>query len=103
MRMGIVTGILVFSKIDPPLEGTRFLVVDPVTRDDLEQDSTKGHGRELIVADRLGAAVGQMIAFVEGREGCNPYFPRRVAVDAYASLIVETIDYRPPRKEKEVA
>ena len=55
-----------------------------------------GGGKQLIVADRLGPNEGEVIAFVEGREGANPYWPGRAPVDAYCSLIVDTFDYRPP-------
>jgi hypothetical protein len=42
-----------------------------------------------------------MIAFVEGREGANPYWPGRAPVDAYCSLLVNTVDYHPPRAQAE--
>ena len=96
MRFGIVRGVVVLSICDPGLTGTRFLVVEPVTAENLYEGSRKGGGKQLIVADRLGPGDGQMIAFVEGREAANPYWPDRAAVDAYCSLIVDTIDFRPP-------
>jgi hypothetical protein len=40
-----------------------------------------------------------MVAFVEGREAANPYWPARAPVDAYCSLIVDTFGYEPPQKE----
>jgi microcompartment protein CcmK/EutM len=96
MRIGVVTGTVVLSRADSALDGTRFLVVNPVTAVDLAAGGARGSGRELIVADHLGAGVGKMIAFVEGREAANPYYPGRAAVDAYCSLIVETVNYEPP-------
>ena len=35
-----------------------------------------------------------MIAFTEGSEAANPYWPKLVPVDAYCALIVNNLDYR---------
>jgi microcompartment protein CcmK/EutM len=94
MRMGIVRGTVVLSVSDPSLLGTRFLVVEIVTAEALRGEH--GPGSTLIVADHLSPAVGQVIAFVEGREAANPYWPRQAPVDAYCSLIVDQTDYQPP-------
>jgi len=100
MRFGIVKGIVVMSRAVPILADTRFLVVEPVTRENLAAGNGKGGGRELIVADRLGPRVGQMVGYVEGREGASPWYPRKAPVDAYCSLIVEGLDYRPPVRRR---
>ena len=42
--------------------------------------------------DELGAATGQMVAFTEGREASNPFYPTPVPVDAYLTLIVDSVD-----------
>lgn len=96
MRLGIVRGTVVLSAEDPSLEGTRLLIVEPVTPDSLQARDGRGGGKALIVADHLAPAVGQMIGFVEGREAANPYWPGRAPVDAYCSLIVDTFAYEPP-------
>jgi microcompartment protein CcmK/EutM len=96
MRLGIVRGKIVLSMSDPSLLGTRFLIVEPVTAQGLAALDGSGGGKQLIVADHLAPAEGQMIAFVEGREGANPYWPGRAPVDAYCSLLVDGVDYRPP-------
>ena len=49
-----------------------------------------GGGKALVAVDELGAAKGQMVAFTEGAEAANPYWPNRVPIDAYCSLIVES-------------
>jgi hypothetical protein len=36
-----------------------------------------------------------MVAFTEGREAANPYWPDAVPVDAYCSLIVDSIGIEP--------
>jgi len=101
MRFGIVRGKIVLSLSDPTLIGTRFLVVEPVTAEALAARDGAGGGKQLIVADHLNPAEGQMIAFVEGREGANPYWPRRAPVDAYCSLIVDSVEYYPARRSQE--
>lgn len=95
MRLGIVRGNVVLSLSDPGLAGTRFLIVEPVTAQALAAQDGTGGGKQLIVADHLAPAEGQMIAFVEGREAANPYWPGRAPVDAYCSLLVDTVDYHP--------
>ncbi|MBZ5563426.1 MAG: hypothetical protein LAP13_13520 [Acidobacteriia bacterium] len=96
MRLGIVRGKVVLSVSDPSLIGTRFLIVEPVTARALAAQDGTGGGKQLIVADHLAPAEGQMIAFVEGREAANPYWPGRAPVDAYCSLLVDAVDYHPP-------
>lgn len=100
MRFGIVRGKVVLSVADPSLAGTTLLIVEPVTGQGLAAHDGTGGGKQLIVADHLGPGEGQVIAFVEGREAANPYWPGRAPVDAYCSLLVDQVDYRPPQAEK---
>jgi microcompartment protein CcmK/EutM len=60
--------------------------------ENLRAKNGKGGGKSLIAVDELGAAKGQIVAFTEGREAANPFWPTPVPVDAYCSLIVESID-----------
>ena len=99
MRMGIVRGDVVLSPADPSLAGTRFLIVEVVTAEGLSRGDAGGD--TLIVADHLSPARGEVIAFVEGREAANAYWPRQAPVDAYCSLIVDRTDYRPPARPAE--
>jgi microcompartment protein CcmK/EutM len=101
MRIGIVRGTVVLSRSVDALIGTRLLVVEPVTAANLAEKNGLGGGKALIVADRLAPAIGQMVAFTEGREAANPYWPSDAPVDAYAALIVESADYRPLFKESD--
>jgi microcompartment protein CcmK/EutM len=97
VRLGIVRGHVVLSAAVDSLQGTRLLVVEPVTADHLERSDGEGGGKTLVVADHLAPHLGQTIAFVEGREAANPYGRRPAPVDAYCSLIVRAADYRPAR------
>ena len=96
MRMGYVRGKVVLSLAVPELIGTRLLIVEPITAENLAGDAGLGGGKQLVVADHLAPHEGEMIAFVEGREAANPYWPGKAPVDAYCSLIVDMVDFQPP-------
>ena len=93
-------GHVVLNAAIPELRGIRLLVVEPVTAENLAKNDGTGGGKGLIVADHLGPGMGQMIAFTEGSEASNPYWPKQVPVDAYCALIVNNLDYRPPVETK---
>ena len=93
MRLGIVRGHVVLNQALPSLQGTRFLMVEPVTAENLAAGNGKGGGKTLVVADHLGPDRGQIVAFVEGREGANAYWPKDAPVDAYCALIVKDVDF----------
>ena len=95
MRLGIVKGTVVLSRGLGVMDGTRYLVVEPVTADNLKAGNAKGGGREVVAADHLGAGLGQMVCFEEGREACSPWLPARAPVDAYVSGIIDAVTYRP--------
>ena len=92
MRLGIVRGHLTLNAAVPAFRGKTLVILEPVTMENLRAGNGKGGGKSLIAIDELGAANGQMVAFTEGREAANPFWPEPVPVDAYCSLIVDTID-----------
>jgi hypothetical protein len=57
----------------------------------------------LIAADQLGPGVGQMVGFAEGRTAASPWYPNDIPVDAYCCLIVENIEYTPPKVQQVAA
>ncbi|HVX67666.1 MAG TPA: EutN/CcmL family microcompartment protein [Bryobacteraceae bacterium] len=97
MRLGMVRGTVVLSKAIPELRATRLLLVEPVVAERLGKGREPGGGKTVVVADHLAPAQGQMIAFTEGREAANPYWPKVAPVDAYCSLLVDTFEFEPPR------
>jgi ethanolamine utilization protein EutN len=101
MKLGIVRGHVVLNVAIPCLRGTRLVIVEPVTAENLAARNGAGGGKPLIAVDQLAAAEGQMVAFTEGREAANPYWPNQVPVDAYCALIVDGIDFRPPAARHE--
>lgn len=92
MRLGIVRGHLTLTPAVAAYQGRTLVVLEPVTMENLRAKNGKGGGKSLIAVDELGAAKGQMVAFTEGREAANPFWPTPVPVDAYCSLIVDSID-----------
>lgn len=68
-------------------------MVEPVTAENLAARNGKGGGKTLVVADHLAPDRGQLVAFVEGREGANAYWPNDVPIDAYCALIVKDFDF----------
>ena len=95
MRLGIVRGHVVLNPAIESYGGRTLAVVEPVTMENLRANNGQGGGKALIAIDELGAADGQMVAFTEGREAANPFWPDSVPVDAYCALIVDSIDVRP--------
>lgn len=92
MRLGFVRGHLTLNQAVESLRGKTLLVVEPVTMENLRARSGMGGGKTLIAVDLLGAAQGQMVAFTEGREAANPFWPGAAPIDAYCSLIVDAFD-----------
>ena len=82
----------------PALEGGRWLIVSPFTREQFNRGLTSaptlGTDPSLVVYDDLGGGVGQTIGFVEGREAAQP-FERPTPVDAINAALVDEIFYSP--------
>jgi microcompartment protein CcmK/EutM len=100
MRLGIVRGQVTLCPAAPELEGKTLVVLEPVTMTNLVAKNGLGGGKSLIAVDELGAAKGQMVAFTEGREAANPFWPNVVPVDAYCTLIVDSIETTPTQPEE---
>lgn len=92
MRLGYVRGTLTLAPAIESFRGRRLILVEPITLDNLAVRNGLGGGKTLIAVDELGAHRGQLIAFTEGREAANPFWPASVPVDAYCAMIVDSID-----------
>ena len=92
MRLGMVRGRVVLNPAVAAYSGRTLVVLEPVTMENLQAGNGMGGGKALVAIDELGAADGQMVAFTEGREAANPFWPDAVPVDAYCSLIVDSIN-----------
>ena len=98
MRLGTVIGRVTLSSQEPVLEGSRLLIVQPLSRAQFAGAPMLplAPGSSLVVYDQLGAGQGCIIGFTEGAEATRP-FPNGAPVDAYSACIIEQIDYRPPQ------
>ena len=96
MRIGRVIGKVVLSQSIYLTRGGRFLVVSPMGKDELSKaDATAVSDiPSIVVYDKLGAGVDQMIAFTEGGEATRP-FDGPTPVDAYNNCILDTLNYQP--------
>jgi microcompartment protein CcmK/EutM len=95
MRLGIVRGHITLTPAVEAFRARTLAILEPVTMENLRAKNGLGGGKALIAIDELGAATGQMVAFTEGREASNPFWPNPVPVDAYVSLIVDSVDVKP--------
>lgn len=98
MRLGTVIGRVTLAKTVAGLDGARWLVVSPFTREHFQQGSVTPEGLSkdpsLVVYDDLGAGVGQTVGFVEGREAAMP-FDKPTPIDAINAALVDNIFYSP--------
>ena len=98
MRLGNVIGRVTLSQMVPQLEGGRWLIVSPFTREHFERNveasATLSKDPSLVVYDNLGGGVGQVIGFVEGREAASP-FEQPTPIDAISAALVDEIFYSP--------
>jgi ethanolamine utilization protein EutN len=95
MRLGIVRGHVVLNPAAESYAGRTLVVIEPVSMANLRARNGKGGGKSLVAIDELGAAEGQMVAFTEGREAANPFWPASAPVDAYCAFIVDVIEIQP--------
>lgn len=101
MKLGTVIGRVTLNRMTPALEGGRFLVVSPFTREHFQQGTDVPPGLSgdpsVVVYDNLGGGVGQTIGFIEGREAAQP-FDQPTPVDAINAALVDEIFYSPFEK-----
>jgi|SRR5450756_737683 len=93
MRLGIVRGHVILSPAIPELKGKTLLILEPITTENLIAGNGLAGGKSLVAVDALGAAKGQTVAFTEGREAANPFWPALVPIDAYCTLIVDRMTF----------
>ncbi len=97
MRLGQVIGKVTLGLADPALRGARFLLVQPLSREQFAGAplSPLAKGATQVVYDELGADLGHLIGYTEGAEAAAP-FATSVPVDAYNAALIDRINYTPP-------
>ena len=100
MKIGSVIGRVTLCRVVPELEGARWLIISPFTRERFAKgaDAPVELSAEpsLVVYDALGGGVGQTIGYIEGREAAQP-FPQSPPIDAINAALVDEIFYQPVR------
>ncbi len=98
MKLGTVIGRVTLGSVIPELIGARWLIVSPYNRARFAEgpDAPTHVSSEinLVVYDNLGAAVGQTVGYVEGREAAQP-FDKSPPVDAINAALVDEVFYSP--------
>ena len=98
MKLGAVIGRVTLNRTLPSLEGARWLIVSPFTREQYRQGAqtpaSLGKDPSLVVYDNLGGGVGQTIGYIEGREAAQP-FDGPTPIDAINAALVDEIFYNP--------
>jgi microcompartment protein CcmK/EutM len=100
MKLGTVIGRVTLAKTVKALEGGRFLVVSPFSREQFEAGlrlkSPCGMSKEpsLVVYDAMGGGVGDVIGYEEGAEAAQP-FDGPTPVDALNAALVDEMFFNP--------
>ncbi len=98
MHLGRVIGTVVASERTPNLDGVKFLVVQPLTRD------LEDRGRPVIAADGVAmAGPGELIYFVGSREAAQAMPEPFVPVDHAIVGIVDQLNVGALPKKKRPA
>ena len=95
MKLGTVMGRVTLSKTVKALEGGRFLVVSPFSREQFAAglEAPRGMGKDprCVVYDAIG---GDVIGYEEGREAAQP-FAVPTPVDAINTALVDEMFFNP--------
>ncbi|MDQ8188239.1 EutN/CcmL family microcompartment protein [Pelagicoccus sp. SDUM812002] len=93
MRFGKVIGRVVLGQTLESLTGARWLMVKPLSRAQFKDTGSNESSTDpaLVVYDKLGAGLGDVVGFTEGGEAMLP-LPRGTPVDAYCAMIVDRIN-----------
>ena len=91
MRIAEIIGRVTLSRSHSSLRGGRFLIGLPLPLAAL-RDGSEARGEDLVIYDNLGAGVGSIVGFGEGREAANPFGKTRTPVDAYCACLIDQID-----------
>jgi len=96
MKPGTVIGTVTLSQGAPQFQGARWLVVSPMSADNLKTGKGYSDYSTPIVYDNLGAGVDTPILYVEGAEATRA-FDHPIPVDAINVAILDNISFAPPK------
>ncbi|HZZ73410.1 MAG TPA: EutN/CcmL family microcompartment protein [Pirellulales bacterium] len=91
MRIGKVIGSVTLVRCHPTLTGGAYRVALPLSLANLRGQQPAA-AEELVLYDDLGAGDGSLIAFSEGGEAAQPFYPDQKPIDAYNAALLDRID-----------
>jgi microcompartment protein CcmK/EutM len=101
MKLGVIIGRVTLSRTLSSLEGGRWLIISPFTREHYQNGTETPPGMSnassLVAYDNLGAGVGQTVGYVEGGDAPQP-LPKPAPIDAITAALVDEIYYQPFKK-----
>jgi microcompartment protein CcmK/EutM len=98
MRIGKVIGTLTLNRWHPTLTGGSYRLTVPLSLENLA-GQTPADAEPLVVYDDRGAANGSLIAFSEGGEAAQPFYPNQKPIDAYNAAILDDIQIKLPKPD----
>ena len=96
MRFARIIGRVTLNIADPSYRGGRFLLGQPCTPADPYPVKGKAlpSGNTVVVFDKLGATVGDLIGYSDGGEAAAP-FSGPTPCDAYNAAILDSVFWNP--------
>lgn len=93
MRLGRTIGIVTLVEPHPAMRGGSLRVVVPLGADDLARGD--GPAEPLVAWDDLGVGDGQLVAFSEGGEAAQPFWPLDKPIDASVAALIDRLELEP--------
>jgi len=96
VKFARIIGRVTLNICDPSYIGGRFLLGQPCTPNDPVpgKGMTLPKGDTLVIFDKLGATVGDLIGYSDGGEAAAP-FSKPTPCDAYCAAILDTVFWNP--------
>lgn len=91
MRLVKIIGNITLSRVHPVLAGACWKMAAPLGLDDLSA-SREPETEELIVYDEMNCGIGEWVGISEGAEAAMPFYPKPMPIDAYAAVILDTVE-----------
>ena len=96
MRLGKTIGTVTLVEPHPTMRGGVLKLVVPLSAVDLARGD--GPAEPLVAWDDLGAGDGQLVAFSEGGEAAQPFWPLDKPVDASSAALIDHLELEPPAR-----
>jgi microcompartment protein CcmK/EutM len=87
MFLAVVIGDVVATRKVNTLDGKKLMIIQPI-----DLITKKPNFKPVVAADTVGSGIGNIILYVDSREGSWPFLPVQVPCDAAIVGIVDTVD-----------